>query len=76
MIDFAQNIGVLPNVVDSRGYYEVTSEGEGYAVRYFQETILDTYLEGFYLTYVRSRTEDFLSKFENYIRGFEDNSLR
>ncbi len=76
MLDFAQNISILPNVVESYGYYEVTSDAQGHAVRYFQETILDTELRGFYLTYVRSRTEDFLRKFEDYIRGFEDNSLR
>lgn len=76
MIDFSQNIGVLPGVVDSYGYYEVTSDAEGCTVRYFQETSLDADLEGFYLTHVRSGTEAFLRKFENYIRGFEDTKSR
>lgn len=70
MIDFEQNIRVLPVVVRSSGFYEIAC-GEERVVKYYETTVLDGELTGFCLDYVINRTERFLRDFEIYVKKHE-----
>jgi hypothetical protein len=70
MIDFEQNIRVLPVVVRSSGFYEISC-GDERVVKYYQTTVLDGELTGFCLHYVINRTERFLRDFETYVKKHE-----
>jgi hypothetical protein len=71
MIDFTQNLGLFSKVTESRGHYRIERDGEGHRVEYYQETVLDREITGFYLDHLMKSTNEFLSSFENYVRSHE-----
>lgn len=75
MIDFTQNIRIFPHVVKSSGYYAITCDGDERKVTYFQETVLDTKLSGFYLRFVIDKTQYFLKNFESYVKKWEVDTM-
>lgn len=71
MVDFSQNFGLFPEVIESRGHYKIEEDDGGHKVEYYQEVVLDREFTGFYRNHLIKRTKEFLSNFENYIRSHE-----
>lgn len=71
MVDFSQNFGLFPKVIESRGHYRIERDVEGHRVEYYQETVLDREITGFYLDHLMKATNEFLNSFEDYVRSHE-----
>jgi hypothetical protein len=74
MIEFDQNIKILPNVTVSAGCYEIGSEDGKRKVTYLQQTELDSELSGLCLRSIVRRTECFLRNLKDYVEKHETDS--
>lgn len=72
MINYSQNIGILPKVLAASGYYKVIANEKENEVTYYQKTILDRQMDRFYLKSVKRKTEEFFLNLKEYIEKFED----
>ncbi len=71
VIYFEQNLGWVPEVLNSSGFYKILKNDTNNTVIYFQETKLKGLCDKVYLDHVEKETEFFLKKLIAYVRGFE-----
>ena len=68
MISSKNNINIMPQVLSSTGYYQITTEKVGYRVEYFQTCQLKAgLLKDAYLSQAKKQAIKFLKEFREYI---------
>jgi hypothetical protein len=67
MIDYNQNIDILPSIISSTGYYQVTQDSSGCLVRYYQSVALSRRIEGWYAKRLKKETLQFFEDLMHYI---------
>lgn len=72
LIAFEHNIGIVPEVVSSSGYYKISKEEDCNEASYFQKDILDKALSGMHLNMVKKETKEFLYSLRDYVRKMEE----
>jgi len=70
MITNRTNLGIMPEMLSSQGYYHIEHENGGYRVEYFQEcTLSKSLLNGVYIKTARNEAIEFLHDFKKYIEN-------
>jgi hypothetical protein len=70
MISSKNNLKMMPEMVSSEGYYQITKEKELCRVEFFQECILKSglFLRG-YINAAKQESIEFLHEFKNYLEN-------
>jgi len=62
------NLGMLPELLASTGYYQLAKEAQGYRLEYFQEcSVSDGTFSARYLKHARKAAIRFLEEFRQYV---------
>lgn len=65
MISNQNNLDLMPTVLSSKGYYQISAEADGYRVEYFQECRLkSSYLLAAYMNQLEKEAIKFLREFK------------
>ena len=73
MISNKNNIGIIPDVLSSIGYYQIKPEGRSYSVEYFQKCILKSaFLKNVYIKQAKKEAIRFLKVFKKYVEKICD----
>ena len=68
MISSRNNLSIIPEVIYSKGYYQINNENEGYSVEYFQEFKINPgILKYSYIYEAKKGAIKFLQEFKEYI---------
>ena len=68
MISSRNNLSIIPEVIYSKGYYQINNENEGYSVEYFQECKINPgILKYSYIYEAKKGAIKFLQEFKEYI---------
>lgn len=71
LIEYEHNIGIIPRVLSSSGYYCILEGDNCNLVTYYQENILERPMQWLYLKIVEDKTKRFLRSIRDYVRNFE-----
>jgi hypothetical protein len=68
MISSKNNLSIIPDVISSTGYYQITNKKDSCRVEYFQECRLGHgFLKGAYINTAQKEAIKFLQEFQEYI---------
>ncbi|MBC8186023.1 hypothetical protein H8E88_33485 [candidate division KSB1 bacterium] len=73
MISSKNNVSIMPDVLSSKGYYQIKPENEGFRVEYFQEcTLKPGLLKNTYINKAKKEAIKFLDLFKKYVEKMCD----